>query len=61
MSDLIVAVGLVLVLEGLIWSIAPHFGQRMLEAAAEAGETTLRLSGTLCVAAGVFLVWLVRG
>ena len=33
MSDLIVGFGLVLVIEGLLWAIAPHLGIRMLEAA----------------------------
>jgi hypothetical protein len=61
MSDLIVAFALVLVIEGLLWATAPGFGLRLLAVAANTPERQLRLSGTLAVAAGVLLVWLVRG
>ncbi|MEM7398671.1 MAG: DUF2065 domain-containing protein [Pseudomonadota bacterium] len=61
MADLGVAIGLVLVIEGLIWALAPRFGRRLLEAASETPEQSLRLAGTFAVAAGVLLVWLIRG
>jgi uncharacterized protein len=61
MSDLIVAFGLVLVIEGLLWSLFPGLGRKLLEVSAAAPESSLRLAGTLAVAAGVALVWLVRG
>lgn len=61
MSDLVVAIGLVLVIEGLLWAAAPGTGLRMLAIAAQTPERTLRLSGILAVAAGVLIVWLVRG
>lgn len=61
MRDLLVAFGLVLVIEGLIWALAPSFGLRMLEAASQMRESSLRTSGAVAVAAGVAVVWLVRG
>lgn len=61
MSDLLAALGLVLVIEGMLWALTPGFGRRMLEAAAEMPETKLRLAGAVAVAAGVLVVWLVRG
>ena len=61
MSDLGVGLGLVLVVEGLIWALAPSLGQRMLEAAAATPHQSLRIAGTSAVAAGVLVVWLVRG
>jgi uncharacterized protein YjeT (DUF2065 family) len=61
MDDLGVAVGLVLVIEGLVWALAPRFGRRLLESASEMPESSLRLAGTLAVAAGVLVVWLIRG
>lgn len=61
MSDLGVGLGLVLVVEGLIWALAPALGQRMLEAAAATPHQSLRIAGTAAVAAGVLVVWLVRG
>ena len=60
MDDLAVAVGLVLVIEGLLWALAPRFGRRLLEAASEVPESSLRLAGTVAVAAGVLIVWFVR-
>jgi uncharacterized protein YjeT (DUF2065 family) len=61
MSDLVVGLGLVLVFEGLVWALAPGTAVSMLVAAATAREHTLRLTGAIAVAAGVGLIWLVRG
>ena len=61
MSDLIVGFGLVLVIEGLLWSLAPHLALRLLAAAAAAPERSLRHAGWLAVAVGVAVVWVVRG
>ncbi|MFM1814213.1 MAG: hypothetical protein RLZ98_908 [Pseudomonadota bacterium] len=61
MNDLLVGIGLVLVIEGLLWALIPRFAYRMLEAAARSSEASLRISGMVAVAAGVLIVWLVRG
>ena len=61
MSDILVAVGLVLVLEGMLWATAPHLAIRLLAAAAQTPERTLRVAGAGAVAAGVLVVWLLRG
>ena len=61
MSDLGVGIGLVLVIEGLIWALAPTLAVRMLETAAAMPHQSLRIAGTSAVAAGVLVVWLVRG
>lgn len=61
MNDLLVGVGLVLVIEGSLWAVMPNIGLRMLEAAAESPESALRIAGTVAVAVGVLIVWLVRG
>ncbi len=61
MKDIIAALGLVLVIEGLIWAVSPNFGRRVLSAALEMSESSLRLAGAVAVALGVFVVWLVRG
>jgi hypothetical protein len=60
-SDLIVGIGLVLVIEGLLWALLPSAGLRLLAAAASTPQQALRLAGLASVAAGVALVWLVRG
>jgi hypothetical protein len=61
MHDLAVAIGLVLVIEGLLWALSPSLGRRLLEAAAGTPEQTLRLLGAIAIAVGVFVVWVVRG
>ncbi|MFZ0854997.1 MAG: DUF2065 family protein [Hyphomicrobiaceae bacterium] len=61
MSDLLVAVGLVMVIEGLLWAVAPQVGLRLLTAAQQMPDQALRAAGAAAVAAGVVLVWLVRG
>jgi uncharacterized protein YjeT (DUF2065 family) len=61
MSDLAVGLGLVLVIEGSLWALAPRLGRKMLEATAEVPETQLRLAGALAVASGVLLIWIMRG
>ena len=61
MSDLIVAIGLVLVIEGLLWSLFPGLGRKLLEASASTPESSLRMAGAVAVALGVAVVWLIRG
>lgn len=56
-----VALGLVLVIEGTLWALAPGLGRKLLQAAAETPESNLRLVGAAAVALGVFVIWLVRG
>jgi uncharacterized protein len=61
MSDLLVAFGLVMVIEGLLWAAAPQLGLRLLATAAQTPETTLRTAGAVAMGAGFLIVWLVRG
>ena len=61
MSDLLVAVGLVLVFEGLLWAAAPQLGIKLLAAAARTPEQSLRTGGIVAVLAGIAIVWLIRG
>lgn len=60
MSELIVGLGLVLVIEGLLWAAAPGLGFRLLQAAAETPEQKLRLAGVASIGIGVLIVWLAR-
>jgi hypothetical protein len=61
MSDLIVAIGLVLAIEGLICAAFPRTAKRMAAHAVETPETSLRIAGVISAVLGVVLVWLVRG
>lgn len=60
MSDLIVGLGLVLVIEGLLWAAFPRAGRHMLEIANEMPEPTLRVAGAVAMVVGVIVVWAVR-
>jgi uncharacterized protein len=61
MYDLVVGFGLVLVIEGLLWALAPHLAMRFLEGAAATPQSTLRIAGWTAVCLGAGLVWLIRG
>jgi uncharacterized protein len=61
MSDLVTALGLVLVIEGLIWAAFPRGGVALLRLAADSPESSLRTSGAIAMAVGVAIVWVVRG
>jgi hypothetical protein len=60
-ADILVAFGLVFVIEGLLWALAPGIARRLAVLASETPEAQLRTSGAVAVAFGVFVVWLVRG
>ena len=61
MNDLIVGLGLVCVIEGILWAAFPGAARRMLEAATQTPEPSLRIGGATAIILGVGLVWLVRG
>lgn len=61
MLELVAAIGLVFVLEGLLWALAPGLGRTLAATALNTPENQLRLGGLIAVALGVLIVWLVRG
>ncbi|MFC5069193.1 DUF2065 domain-containing protein [Flaviflagellibacter deserti] len=61
MTDFIVALGLVLVIEGLVSAAFPGAVVRAMERAAATPPQTLRLVGLISAAIGLALVWLIRG
>lgn len=61
MADLLAALGLVLVIEGLIYGLAPGLARRLAESVRETADDRLRLGGIAAVAIGVLVVWLARG
>jgi uncharacterized protein len=54
------AVGLVLVIEGLLYALVPGQLRRMLAAMEQFSDDQLRLGGLAAVAVGVLVVFLVR-
>lgn len=61
MSDLLVAIGLFLVIEGLIYALAPGFIRRMAESLPLVSDQQMRTFGLAAIGFGVFVVWVVRG
>jgi uncharacterized protein YjeT (DUF2065 family) len=61
MMDLIVAVGMVLAIEGLVFAAFPHATRMAMLATAKTPEKVLRVVGIGSAVLGVLLVWLVRG
>lgn len=60
MSDLLVALGLVLAIEGALYALAPGAMRDMMAKMITTPIDTLRYGGLAAVAIGVGLVWLVR-
>jgi len=60
-SDLGVALGLALTLEGLAYALAPDLIRRLYAIMLTEHVSRLRLLGVLAMAIGVAIVWLIRG
>jgi uncharacterized protein len=61
MTQFLVAIGLVLVIEGLLFAAFPGAAKRLAASAVESPETSLRVAGLLSAVLGIVLIWLVRG
>ncbi len=61
MSDFVVAIGLVLAIEGLIFAAFPGWAKRLAQNALESPEGSLRLAGIVSAILGIALIWFVRG
>ncbi len=61
MTDILLALGLVLAIEGLVLALAPRRIEDALQLIASLGIDQRRGIGLGALALGVFIVWLVRG
>lgn len=61
MNDFLVAVGLMAVLEGLLYAAAPSLMRKGIRQMLEVSDFWLRTGGVAAMAAGVAVVWAVRG
>jgi uncharacterized protein len=61
LSDVLTALGLVLVIEGLTFAAAPAAAKRALAALLLQPAGLLRTLGVVAMLAGLALVWVVRG
>lgn len=60
-ADLLTALGLVLVIEGLLLALVPDAMKRRVAEILTRPAQTLRIGGVVAVALGVVTVWLARG
>ena len=60
MKDFLTAIGLVLVIEGILYALAPEAMKRLMEQMREVPGAVLRAAGLAAVASGVLVVWLLR-
>ncbi len=61
MNDLVVALGLVFVIEGLAYAAFPGAMRAVAAQAQSVPDQLLRITGLAALAFGVFVVWLARG
>ena len=61
MGQFLVALGLVLVIEGLLFAAFPAAAERLAATALESPENSLRIAGIISAVLGLILIWLVRG
>jgi uncharacterized protein YjeT (DUF2065 family) len=60
MRELFTSIGLVLVIEGLLYAVAPGRLKSLAEFASRVSDDMLRNAGIVAVAAGVAIVWAAR-
>jgi hypothetical protein len=60
-QDFLAAIGLVLVIEGLVYGGFPNLAKRLATEVLSMSENAMRISGLIAIAIGVAIVWLVRG
>jgi hypothetical protein len=61
MSDLLVGLGVALVLEGLMWALAPGMAAKALHEIARSPPGLIRTAAWSVVGVGLLIVWAVRG
>jgi uncharacterized protein YjeT (DUF2065 family) len=61
MTDFLVALGLVLVFEGIVFAAGPGAAKQAMASVLETPDSVLRIVGIVSAVIGLLVVWLVRG
>ncbi|MCR6499866.1 DUF2065 domain-containing protein [Shinella sp. CPCC 101442] len=61
MADFLTGIAFFLIIEGLVYALAPSVLRRMAEMLPQIPENQLRASGLVAVGLGVLMVWFIRG
>ena len=56
-ENILLALGLVLILEGLVYALAPSLLERMLEVLRSLPDAAVRQIGALVMVGGLVLIW----
>ena len=60
MNDLVVALGLALILEGVLYALFPYFMRRIMAIALSSPPSQIRIVGLITAATGLMIIWLIR-
>lgn len=61
MTDFLAAIGLVFVIEGLVFAAFPEAARRAATVMTKTPDQAMRLVGLLSAVSGLVILWLVRG
>ena len=61
MTDFMVAIGLAIAIEGILYALFPDGMKRMMASVFEMPSQQLRTAGLMAALMGVGLVWMIRG
>ena len=59
-QNLLMALGLVFVIEGLLYALVPGHLKNIMKAMASVPDDALRIGGLAALGFGVFMVWMVK-
>jgi len=61
MTDLFVAFGLLLVIEGCLYALFPNGMKRVIVAVIDVSPEIMRVTGLIAAVVGLGVVWVIRG
>jgi hypothetical protein len=59
-ADFLIGVGILFVLEGLLFAAIPSWMRRAMKSALATPDNMLRIAGIVSAVAGLILIWVVR-
>ena len=59
-ADFLIGLGILFVLEGVVFAASPAFMRRAMKSALETPDNIMRAVGLASAVAGLILIWLVR-
>lgn len=60
MSEIIIAIGFVFVIEGLLYSLFPSFMKNMMAMAVSQSENNLRMAGIIALLIGTAIIYMLK-